>query len=755
MNKQRRNIKEGQKLNLRISGFIFFSFFIIWIYLVLIKTNYFNSMPLPFTPTGIFEGFDIKLDFKKILFLLKSFFISVFILFSCLGYGSVLLKKIINDKEESFVLSFVFGCGVLALLTFFVGIIGFLFKEVLIFILLIGTILGILNIKTFLDADILKPKFKFFQLVFFLVFLYTALINLLGCLTPETFFDSQFYLLGVLNQWRHEHKMFFNQYINASLFPFNINMLYLVALVLNNDISAKIIHWFCGILCCWTVYVFVKKYFSKTTALVAVLIFYTVPTLMAVSWKTAIELGIAMFETAAVFCMIEYIAKNEKKYLILSGIFWGFALGSKYLVLLEFFSISLAFVLFNFFYKKNFSSVLKEYLLFLAIALIFCSPWYLRNLVLTGNSVFPFFAHKIGFIKPRVVGSIFADPPNPKFSFKNYFLFLWPLSLGQLQQESYPGGIFLVFLPFLFLFKNVDKKIKFLCLYVFLCLILWITIGRFYLRYFIPVLPFVGLIYSYFISENNLSKNFKFFLNLLFLFILCSNINFAKRILHFTQTPAHFVFTDITVKEYLSTQRPSYPYPYYQVADYINKNLPKYSKILLLGETRGLFFERKYLTQGVLEYSPLIELLKNTTSADEFHKKLLQQGITHILLNVPEAKRLAGYDNFYFEPNEFKVWCEFWNKYVKEIYKDIADISFPDRRIFSMKKQQPQWWQWYSSDPNNYVYLYEVISKEEANKPHTPPLNFFLQKELYVQHRWEKLEKVVEEIKKLYQTVDN
>ncbi|MCX7716594.1 MAG: hypothetical protein N2Z73_04180, partial [Endomicrobia bacterium] len=193
------------------------------------------------------------------------------------------------------------------------------------------------------------------------------------------------------------------------------------------------------------------------------------------------------------------------------------------------------------------------------------------------------------------------------------------------------------------------------------------------------------------------------------------------------------------------TQRPSYPCPYYPVVDYINTNLNKNAKIMFLGETRTTYIKRKSVFHGVADFSPLIDMLKTSETSNDLYNKFKENGITHILLNVPEARRLAGYDIFYFEPKEFKIWCEFWDKYVREIYRDIADIALPERGIYSVKKQMPDWWKIYSSDPMNYVYLYEIVEPEEKGK-HTPPYNFFLHKELYSQQRWEKLKSTVEEL---------
>jgi hypothetical protein len=56
-----------------------------------------------------------------------------------------------------------------------------------------------------------------------------------------------------------------------------------------------------------------------------------------------------------------------------------------------------------------------------------------------------------------------------------------------------------------------------------------------------------------------------------------------------------------------------------------------------------------------------------------------------------------------------------------------------------MKQQQQQWWARYSSDSRNYVYLYRILSKDEAKGSHVVPQNLFLDPNLYTKEKWEKL----------------
>jgi len=195
-----------------------------------------------------------------------------------------------------------------------------------------------------------------------------------------------------------------------------------------------------------------------------------------------------------------------------------------------------------------------------------------------------------------------------------------------------------------------------------------------------------------------------------------------------SQNPLGYVLGLQSKEEYLSIQRPTYVCPYYQTINWANKNLPEGSKIVFLGETRPCYSERKVFTHSVSDFNPLVLWCKNVRDEKELRGKLLQEGVTHILLNIPEARRLGGYDIFQFEEKDFEIFCKFWNKYVREIYHGIADVTL-NNGIRGSKI--PEFWNSYTKSAFNYVYLYEIMSEEEANKPHERPYNFFLHKELF------------------------
>ena len=702
---------------------------------------------------------------------LLNILIAFTIFLSAFGLGSLVLSKL-SEKElgqgEKYFIYTALGLGIYALALFFSGMLGLLFRAAWITGVIVFGIYGITKIRGF-SANALR-ELSLFEKAALLVLAYTALINLMGALTPELFFDSQFYQLGLLNKWVLNNKIHSDTYIAASFFPFNVNMIYMLGLLLGNAISAKLLHYFFGLLLVYGIYVCGKKFASRSMGIAAALIFYSIPRVMTVNWAAAVEQGIGVFEFAAVYCLIEHYFEHRNEpalnpaelkantfgikyfWIIMSGVFCGFSLGSKYTsIAFSFIPCALTIITMDRIMNRNkYSEIAKELLLFGAGALIVCAPWYIRNLIQSGNPVFPFFWQKMGFLSTKVKGSQFADPPYPILNLRNYVLFLWPLTMGTLQQESLLGPVFLVFVPLVFFFKNISKKTKLLLVYCLLSMVMWIVLGRFYVRYFIPTLSLFSLIFAYYIFGYNYPKLLKTFFMALLIFIGVINSKFAENVLAFLKMPMPYILGIQSKHDYLFTMKGGYPNPYYSVVDYANDNIPKDSRILFIGETRGLYSKRRFLTNGVGDYSPLNEWLKQCKDPKELLAKFRSEGITHILLNLPEARRLAGFDELYFEPEELKVFSSFWNRYVVEIHKDIADIALPQKDIFSIKNQQPQWWAQYSADPNNYVYLYGILSEVDSLKPHNVPQNFLLEKEVYSQERWEKIGPIIARLKKYH-----
>jgi hypothetical protein len=384
-----------------------------------------------------------------------------------------------------------------------------------------------------------------------------------------------------------------------------------------------------------------------------------------------------------------------------------------------------------------------------------------RNYINKGNPFFPF-SYKGGksvYLEIKTNKLPISDPPDFALTASNVMALPWtmtmnePLSLGSkklgvIVQESMPGPIFLLLLPLVLLFINkVPRPLRILQIYAAAGLLLWVVLGKAYLRYCIPCLPFVGLIVGSLIFESQISRFFKQAVAFVIVLMGLGNTLSTMAMQKSMRDPVNLMLGLQSRDEFISTQRPGYPCPYYPALSWANTHLPSDAKILFLGESRGYFSQRKFIVYGVGEKNPLVEMCSRSKNADELYQKLRGEGVTHILLNMPEARRLATYEIFYFEPEQLALFNEFWKKYVKEVYKGIGDIAIPERGVISMRQQVPDWWQQYSSEPRNFVYLYELMSDKDANIPHEVPLNFMTDKTVYSPAQWEKLRVIAERSK--------
>lgn len=630
------------------------------------------------------------------------------------------------------------GMGALALALFGVGSLGLLAPFVWGPVLVFCAGAGVYFIRHSRATEVSPPQLGGWEKTGLLLIGALALFNLPGALSPELFYDAQYYQCGIPLKWLLDGRIAPTEYQTASFFPFNVNMLFMLAQMFGNDITAKVVAYACGLAVCWGIYRFCAAFFSREVGVVALVIFYAVPQVMVGSWKAAVELGIAVFDLAAVFAVIYYAARLERRWLIAAGVFCGLSLGSKYTSLAFCYLPSVTAIFATaLFQRRGILQGIRDAALFSLAALAISAPWYIRNVLESGNPVFPFLWDKIGHLKLPTARSLFSDPPLPAFSIMNYFLFPWPMTMGTLQRETMLGPLILIFLPCLFLMKKIDVKIKILLVYAACAVVLWAVIGRFYMRYFIPTLPVVSIIFAYYISSFS-SAFVRRAAYLLIGWIAFVNVSHAALMLQTMHAPLSYVMGRESRSVYLSRQRPGYPTPSYPVLAYANKNLPRDAVILFIGETRGLFSERRFIVSGPSERAPLADWLRESPDADRLYARLCREGVTHILLNAPEAIRLKSYDVLDWSGGNLRVLDDFWRAHVREIYRDVADAEIPERGIRSLKNDDPRRWQQYIASPYNYVYLYEVMPRDAAEK--TPaPHNFLLDKTLYPDPRWQSM----------------
>jgi hypothetical protein len=497
-------------------------------------------------------------------------------------------------------------------------------------------------------------------------------------------------------------------YIPFSYYPMNIEMLYLIPLYFSNDILPKFIHFSFALATSAMIYRYLVRRINTEYALLGVLFFLTIPVIVRLSSTVYVDLGLICFLFAALVNLFEWIESEFKpKYLILSAVWCGFALGTKYNGLIGLFLLGL-FVCFIYarYHTNQKSYVIKAIgccAAFIVTTAIVYSPWAIRNITWTGNPVYPLYnsyfdtkatsvdtrqdsklEEDINFSHIRILREIHGESwiqvaliplrvffqgedDNPKYfdGRTNPFLLILPAFAffgfqSEIRQKKAEKLLMLFFSLFFLLYACVQTSIR--------------------VRYFSAILPPLVLLSMFGLHniQTKILNRFPLIPALLKKILIFGIIGFmlglntiylANRIRK--DHPLDFLFGKVTRDEYIQAFRPEFA-----AYQYANKHLDCNSKIL------GIYIgNRGYYSDRHVEFS--IEILQtlaaNTESGSQIAERLRERGFTHLLVNFqPFNDRIQKYSL-----HERKILKQFFEFYT------ILEFSKAGHGIFRLKEKPP------------------------------------------------------------------
>ena len=231
------------------------------------------------------------------------------------------------------------------------------------------------------------------------VFLLAMLVfTLIGALAPagDGDYDSLVYHLTIPKLYVRAGDIHPVPWLSHSNFPFTLEMLYSLGLLLDGQSLAKLFHWGCGWLTVLAVFGFGRRWWGPRAGWLGATIFAAVP-LAAWQMVTAyVELGVALFCFLAVAALArtrgqpadQLPSKNYNTgWLWVAALMCGWALGVKMLG-----GAALAFSLAALLWSRRSSQRPRAYhvALFLLVAAAVACPWYIKSYLWTGNPVYPF-----------------------------------------------------------------------------------------------------------------------------------------------------------------------------------------------------------------------------------------------------------------------------------------------------------------------------------------------------------------------------
>jgi len=195
-----------------------------------------------------------------------------------------------------------------------------------------------------------------------------------------------------------------------SYYPMNLDLLYMIPLYWGNDIAPKFIHFLFALLTAGLLYGYLRKRLGPVWALFGALFFLSLPIVVKLSITVYVDLGLVFFSSASLLSFLKWIeSRFNIKYLLLSAISCGLALGTKYNALVVFFILTLFVPLVYIRQARkeapgdNSSAKIRPAnrqskavgwgTIFCLVALLGFSPWMIRNYSWTENPIYPLYNH--------------------------------------------------------------------------------------------------------------------------------------------------------------------------------------------------------------------------------------------------------------------------------------------------------------------------------------------------------------------------
>jgi hypothetical protein len=503
-----------------------------------------------------------------------------------------------------------------------------------------------------------------FLIAFSLVIVFVSVIIM--SLVPPVSRDELVHHLAVPKLYLKHGSIYEIPYMDFSYFPMNLDLLYLIPLYFGNDIAPKFIHFAFAILTACLIYGYLKKRAGTVYGLSGALFFLTVPVIVKLSITAYVDLGVIFFSFASLLLVIKWLNKDfKKRYLLLSGVMCGMALGTKYSAIVALALISL-FIPFLFSRntadkKRLFSRSLLHFMVFFLAAIVLFSPWMVRNYYWKGNPIYPLY-NKV-FNPPAQKSVEKKEASIDKMSEQNRGVLTYRgiiygesgLNISMLPLRIFFQGkdddprlfdgrlnpFLLIFSIFAFFPKkgipdSIRRENMILLSFSFLYILIAMFTTAMRIRYISPVIPPLTVL-SILGVKNLLEIGIKMssgftrsiyssFIIFLFLVSLVMNASYGFE-LFCKVKPLPYIMGRITRDEYISIFVPEYP-----VLQYINKNLPEDSKILFvyLGR-RGYYCERDYVTDDAL----FTRAITTSNNPDMILSSLKKMGITHVLVSLP------------------------------------------------------------------------------------------------------------------------
>jgi hypothetical protein len=506
----------------------------------------------------------------------------------------------------------------------------------------------------------------------FLVLLFFGGVSALACYLAPTGqqWDAISYHLADPKVFLQQGRISVLPTEHHSNFPFTMEMLFMVGLVFGDFPLANLFHWMMGVLCVVAMVSFGRKFGGVTSGWLGAVLFVTTPVALWQASIAYIDVAVGLYVLLASFAGVRATLETEEKpkqqWLVLAGLMMGFALGVKYLALLPFLFLALFLLLRR--------TPVRKLAIYLVLAGAIASPWYLKNIVLMGNPVYPYM-YKI-FPKSRYWsedrGRVYDSEQQgfgyshkisqPAETVPNLLMTPWRLfgnadkfsNAGEYTFMALFGGLWAGLGLAFALLRRIPREVRWVMGLGLIQVLAWFFVAQ-VSRYLVSVLPLLGIGCGYvchrLLFEKEAQGTLLLGQRLIIGGVLVGQVLVMLMGLLWIPTSMRTAMqmgvmpTVISIPDMIadishpegSKSRLSRTLETFAATEWINANTGKRDGVVLFEDTRGFYLDRPYLW-GNGEHSSYIPY-EQFRDGGEMNRWFREQGFRFALINLNWSSR--------------------------------------------------------------------------------------------------------------------
>ena len=486
-----------------------------------------------------------------------------------------------------------------------------------------------------------------------------------NALVPPFSWDAQVYHLLIPKIYISSHGFSYIPLNVYSNMPLSQQLLYVGAMLIGDDITAKLVHFSMGVLICLSLYCFCRRYLSARAGIIAALLFICNPVIYTEFSRAYIDLGMALFCVWMILSIMEYLKTGDRKYCFLAGLFCGMGMGGKYTMLYAFIGgivlfiaapwiLSLNIAKFSgddFLSKPEKKQHMKAFVIFIATAVALVIPWLVKSYLYTGNPVYPlmfrFFNGKEWSAQQSFWLVDWQHSIGMGRTLKDYLLLFFRIFIPGYEKLGYRGfagalyPFLLLLLPACLMIRKNRKIVMMFALFFAVFFILW-GVGSQQLRFLIPGIPILSLICVFGIESVKKMKVAHIYPLLLALAILAPLQLITGRIIPEIKTQGSYfpmLLGRQTRDDFLRPRVRSYGcYEYL-----LGKCFPE-ERVLFLFENKSLYCPQFAYADSMFEASYFLNLALEAGTPEKLKSRLVKFPCRYVVIDekIREAMHMQG-----------------------------------------------------------------------------------------------------------------